>query len=104
MRATRLRGSLPNGGPPPPGLSPPSPKISALQAELATLQQAVEAAEARLVSQQAPAASLVAGLVNMGRRPPYLSLANSGSLSEVVRVRMLLDSNLPSSEPEPPPG
>lgn len=70
-------------------------EISALQAELVTRQQAVAAAEARLSSKQAPAAALVARLVNMGRRPPLLSLADSGSLAEVVRVRMLLDYTIP---------
>ncbi len=70
-------------------------EISALQAELVTRQQAIAAAEARLASKQAPVASLVAGLVNMGRRPPLLSLADSETLAEVVRVRMLLDSTLP---------
>lgn len=70
-------------------------EISVLQATLSARRQAVAKAEAILRSGQAPAAALVAGLVNSGRRPPLLSLADSGSLDELVRVRMLLDTTLP---------
>ncbi len=70
-------------------------EISALQAEMVARQQAIAETEAQLASRQATAAALIGGLVNMGRRPPLLTLANSGSLDDVVRVRMLLDSTLP---------
>jgi septal ring factor EnvC (AmiA/AmiB activator) len=87
-----------------------------LQAEQAAAAQAIEAAEARITAadaearlaaayvaahqrllseQQRPAASLLAGLAVMAERPPLLALADQGSVDDLVKVRILLDSTLP---------
>jgi septal ring factor EnvC (AmiA/AmiB activator) len=86
------------------------------QAEQAAAAQAIEAAEARitaadsearlasayvaahqrlLAQQQRPVASLLAGLAVMAERPPLLALADEGSVDDLVKVRILLDSTLP---------
>lgn len=69
--------------------------ISAAAAELDLRRQAVAASERQLAQRQAPVAALVAGLVNLGRRPPILAIADGQSVTELVRVRTLLDSTLP---------
>lgn len=87
-----------------------------LRAEQAAAAQAIEAAEARittaseqlkiasdyvaahrqkLIVEQQPVSSLLAGLALMARRPPLLALANHRSIDELVEVRVLLDSTLP---------
>jgi septal ring factor EnvC (AmiA/AmiB activator) len=88
-----------------------------LQAQQAAAAQAIEAAEARITAadanlrlisaaadlrrsqlqrEQAPIAALLSGLVMMGRRPPLLTIADSGANGdELVRVRVLLDATLP---------
>jgi septal ring factor EnvC (AmiA/AmiB activator) len=40
-------------------------------------------------------AALLAGLVTMGRQPPILTLADEGSVDEIVRVKALLDATMP---------
>jgi septal ring factor EnvC (AmiA/AmiB activator) len=50
---------------------------------------------ARLAEKQAPVAALVAGLVNLGRRPPLVSLADDHDLTQMVRMRALLDVAVP---------
>jgi septal ring factor EnvC (AmiA/AmiB activator) len=88
-----------------------------LRAQQAAAAQAIEAAEARitsadaqarlasasvalhrrqLVEEQRPASLLLAGLAVMARRPPLLALAGGGSINELVKVRILLDSTLPA--------
>ena len=69
-------------------------RLSAADAarRLATAQLAQQ--RLRLFEQQKPAASLLAGLAMMARRPPLLALAGGG-VEDFVRVRMLLDSTLP---------
>lgn len=70
-------------------------RISAADAT-ARLAQARAATKAeQLARRQAPLASLLAGIVTMGRRPPLLSSVDSPSLAEFVRVRALLDTTLP---------
>jgi septal ring factor EnvC (AmiA/AmiB activator) len=49
----------------------------------------------RLASKRAPLAALLAGLVTMGRQPPILTLADEGSVDEIVRVKALLDATMP---------
>lgn len=70
-------------------------RISAADAEvrLVAAQQAV--LRTRLGREQRPAASLLAGLAMMARRPPLVSLADNGSTDELVRVRVLLNATLP---------
>ncbi len=70
-------------------------RISAMDAELGVREAMVRANQARLSIRQAPAAALVAGLVNLGRRPPLVSLADERSLAGMVRMRSLLDVAVP---------
>jgi len=51
--------------------------------------------ERRLATRRAPLASLLAGLVTMGRQPPILALADQGSVDEMIRVKALLDATMP---------
>ena len=51
--------------------------------------------EQRLARRRAPLAALLAGLASMGRRPPIVSLADGATVSEVVRVRALVDTTMP---------
>ena len=66
-------------------------RISAMDADLAARDALVRANAARLAEKQAPVAALVAGLVNLGRRPPLVSLADDHDLTQMVRMRALLD-------------
>ena len=70
-------------------------KISASGAALRLAQVRVALAEQRLAKRRAPLAALLAGLATMGRQPPLLTLADHGSVDEMVRVRALLDSTMP---------
>ena len=70
-------------------------RISAASAELSLRQSAVEAARRRLAERQRPVAALVAGLVNLERRPPLMALADGGSVDELVRTRALLGALIP---------
>lgn len=70
-------------------------QISAADMQVRLTEALVAQKQARLAERQAPAASLLAGIVSMGRRPPLLSFADSSSLGEFVRVRALLDITMP---------
>jgi murein hydrolase activator len=91
--------------------------VERLRAQQAAAAQAIEAAEARitsadaqarlisssvaahrrqLIEEQRPASLLLAGLAVMARRPPVIVLADGGSPDELVKVRILLDSTLPT--------
>lgn len=70
-------------------------RISAADAELSLAKALVQQRADRLARRQAPLASLLAGIISIGRRPPLLGIADSSSLDEFVRVRALLDSTLP---------
>jgi septal ring factor EnvC (AmiA/AmiB activator) len=70
-------------------------RISAMDADLALRDALVRDNAARLAAKQAPAAALVAGLVNLGRRPPLVSLADDHDLTQMVRMRALLDHAVP---------
>jgi septal ring factor EnvC (AmiA/AmiB activator) len=70
-------------------------RISAAEAEAKIAGARLYAKRAELAARQAPAASLLAGLVMMAQRPPLLAIADSRSVEELVRVRLLLDSTLP---------
>lgn len=69
--------------------------LTAAEARAAALARAAEARERQLAAGQRPAALLLAGLAEMGRRPPILALADGASPREFVTVRALLDSSLP---------
>ena len=70
-------------------------KISAADAALRLARAEVAAGEQRYARKRAPLAALLAGLATMGRQPPLLSIADGGSLDEMVRVRALLDATMP---------
>jgi murein hydrolase activator len=69
-------------------------RIAVAQAELTIARTALATQRQNLAERQAPVAGLLAGLVEMGRRPPLLALAG-GSSEEFVRVRALLDTTMP---------
>lgn len=73
-------------------------RISAADAALRLARAQVALGEQRLARKRAPLAALLAGLATMGRQPPLLSLADGGSIDEMVRVRALLDSTMPVIE------
>jgi len=70
-------------------------RISAADVRAKIVGGLVAARRERLVREQRPVASLLAGLATMARRPPLLTLADEGSVDEFVRVRALLDTTLP---------
>lgn len=71
-------------------------QISKSVAEYRLARARIALAEQQLARKRAPLAALLAGLVQMGRQPPLLSLADHGSIDEIVRVKALLDSTLPA--------
>lgn len=70
-------------------------RISAAQLRSASLGRALAERRASLAARQRPAALLLAGVAEMGRRPPLLALADRGSLQQFVTVRALLDTTVP---------
>ena len=70
-------------------------RISEADAMLKTREALVRDSSARLAAKQAPVAALVAGVVNLGRRPPLVSLAADHDLAQMVRMRALLDVAVP---------
>jgi septal ring factor EnvC (AmiA/AmiB activator) len=70
-------------------------RIAEADVALAAARIAVTEREAHLARQRAPLAGLLAGLATMGRRPPLLTLADGTSISELVRVRALIDGSMP---------
>ena len=70
-------------------------RIGESNARLRLAQDQVALAEQRLSRRRAPLAALLAGLVTMGRQPPILTLADQGSVEEIVRVKALLDATMP---------
>lgn len=70
-------------------------RITAADARLRLIAARMIARRERLAEQQAPAGALLAGLALMASRPPMLTILDSGSTEEFVRVRLLLDSTLP---------
>jgi len=78
------------------GIEAAEARITAADANLRLVSAATELRRAQLQREQQPIASLLSGLVMMGRRPPLLAVADGGaSADELVRVRVLLDSTLP---------
>lgn len=70
-------------------------RISAAELRSVALQRRLSGRRAQLAAEQRPAALLLAGAAQMGRRPPLLALADRASLSEFVTVRALLDTTVP---------
>ena len=72
--------------------------INAADAALRLARAQTELAQRRLAQRRAPLAALLAGLASMGRQPPLLTLADHGSVEELVRVKALLDATMPVIE------
>ena len=70
-------------------------KIGEADARLRLAQAQAALAEQRLARRRAPLAALLAGLATMGRQPPILTLAEEGSVDEIVRVKALLNATMP---------
>jgi septal ring factor EnvC (AmiA/AmiB activator) len=71
-------------------------RITAADMQLRIVSEAAAVRRARLLKQQQPVSSLLAGLAMMSRRPPLLALAGGeGGNDDFVKVRVLLDSTLP---------
>ena len=73
-------------------------RISESDAKLQLARVRVAMAEQRLASRRAPLAALLAGLATMGSQPPILTLADQGSVEEIIRVKALLDATMPVIE------
>jgi len=73
-------------------------RIGAADASLRLARAQAALAEQRLATRRAPLAALLAGLATMGRQPPLLTLADHGSVEELVRVKALLDTTMPVIE------
>lgn len=73
-------------------------RIGESEARLVLARAQAELAEQRLSRKRAPLAALLAGLVTMGRQPPILTLADEGSVDEIVKVKALLDATMPVIE------
>jgi septal ring factor EnvC (AmiA/AmiB activator) len=73
-------------------------RISESDAQLRIARAQVALAEQRLAMRRAPLAALLAGLTSIGRQPPILTLADRGSVEEMVRVKALLDATMPVIE------
>jgi len=61
-------------------------------------QAELDRARRRLDTAQQPAALLLAGLTQYGRRPPLLALAAGRTVSDIVHLRALVESTLPFVE------
>lgn len=70
-------------------------RISEADTMLTAREALVRDSSARLAAKQAPVAALVAGVINLGRRPPLVSLAADRDLAQMVRMRALLDLAVP---------
>ncbi len=70
-------------------------RISEADAMLTAREASARESSVRLAAKQAPIAALVAGVVNLGRRPPLISLAADRDLAQMVRMRALLDVTVP---------
>jgi len=71
-------------------------RIAAADAQVQLIGSQLADQRARLAQQQAPASSLLGGLVLMSRRPAILLLADNRSPEEMVKLRLLADAVLPA--------
>ena len=71
-------------------------RISAADASARLIAAQIAARRERLRRESAPATALLGGLAVMAERPPLLAILDQGSTREFVRIRLLLDSTLPS--------
>jgi septal ring factor EnvC (AmiA/AmiB activator) len=71
-------------------------RIAAADAQSQLLGGQLAEQRARLAQEQAPASSLLGGLVLMSRRPAILLLADNRSPEEMVKLRLLAEAVLPA--------
>jgi septal ring factor EnvC (AmiA/AmiB activator) len=71
-------------------------RIAAADAQAQLLGGQLADQRARLAQEQAPASSLLGGLVLMSRRPAILLLADNRSPEEMVKLRLLAEAVLPA--------
>jgi len=69
--------------------------IAAARARIAIVEQLLAAQRATLGTQQAPVARLLAALGSLARRPAVATIAQPGSVDDLVHVRAVLGSALP---------
>lgn len=69
--------------------------LTAAEAEARAVTATLQRRAGELAERQRPAALLLAGLAQLGRRPPLLTLADGSSPREFVTARALLDASLP---------
>lgn len=77
------------------GISAAEARLTAAELRYTALARALAERRAKLAAEQRPAALLLAGVAQMGRRPPLLALADQGSLGDFVTVRALLKTTVP---------
>ena len=77
------------------GIAAAEARLTAAELRHAALSRSLAERRAKLAAEQRPAALLLAGVAQMGRRPPLLALADRGSLGEFVTVRALLKTTVP---------
>lgn len=70
--------------------------ISAAEARVRIVEAQRSAQRRRLAAEEAPAATLIAGLQTLARRPPALALVQRGTLDDLVHTRALLASTMPA--------
>jgi septal ring factor EnvC (AmiA/AmiB activator) len=70
-------------------------RITAADMQLRLVSAALATRRQQLVEEQRPIASLLAALAVMGQRPPLVAIADRGSVDDLVKVRLLLDSTMP---------
>lgn len=78
------------------GLEAAEAQITAAEAQYRLAAAQAGAYRARLATEQRPVSALLAGLATMTRRPPLLTLADEGSVDDLVELSVLLDSTLPA--------
>ncbi|KQN93790.1 hypothetical protein ASE95_02415 [Sphingomonas sp. Leaf231] len=77
-------------------------RVAAAEADMAMLRARAAAIAARLATQrralalrEAPVARLLATMTTLARRPEVLTIAQSGSIADLIHVRTVLDATLP---------
>jgi septal ring factor EnvC (AmiA/AmiB activator) len=70
-------------------------RLAAVRLQALAAERQLAAVRERLTAEQRPAALLLAGVAQYGRRPPLLALAAGGSVADIVHLRALVSSTLP---------
>lgn len=78
------------------GIAATEAGISAAEARLKIASSFLARHRAQLEAERRPVASLLAGLAMLGQRPPIIALADRGGAEEMVRMKVLIDSTMPT--------